>query len=307
MDQKSLPTGRDKSIHKLEGKVFWLWWQYGASHKKITGVTNLTIAHFSMYLVTLPIVLVSSIIVKKGFDPSFILWGVLGWLSIFLILSLMMKRHRRHIMEVRASEFYLELRSPLLKTQLPWTDIEDFFDIEHGEFLLECKNGEEYFLSTELTDSNTLFNLINSKRTRSALSFEFSSRLPDGLIDGGIGASFAVLLALVFALRTGGDLITVLVIGSIAAITSWVWWFQVSRITQLVRIGSAGVLVRTRTSTKFMPWNQVTEMKRLGNTSYFVLRSRSEWFLLIASKGEPLQQKLLECQTQYPAIAARKL
>ncbi|MBX9839324.1 MAG: hypothetical protein K2X69_13545, partial [Silvanigrellaceae bacterium] len=52
--------------------------------------------------------------------------------------------------------------------QIRWLDIEDFFptgnyDLGYNEYVINCKNGEQFFLSKDLTESDKLFELVGKK------------------------------------------------------------------------------------------------------------------------------------------------
>ncbi len=302
-EENALPMPTGASVHRLQGKALKQWWQISSGKSK-DAYKNNAMRSYLVFLATLPFGSALLWYIGGVDCAKTLLCAFVVWLIQFLLLCWVVRRHLCHVLEVRASEDGLELRSLLFKRKIRWMDIADFFPTGnnhsgYNEFVLDCTNGDEFYLSKELTDSSKLFDLINQKRSRPAVSYALNHQLLYGLIDSAIGAVFAVTVAIVFALI--GPHITkaaqwnpcdfaIIVIFALVFVPYFC--LQIIKMPELVRVGHSGLKIRTRWQSKVIPWDQVTKITKIG--TWLIVQSRQGWFIMFADKNEPITEKLLE-------------
>ncbi len=310
----SMPMPPGTSVHHLRGKALRQWWQI-SSGKVREMSRNDQLRQYVVFLVCMPFFAVGSYYVGGPKVMTAIWLSVLVWLGIFVLLLSSVRRHLYRVLEVRVSEDGLELRSLFFTRKIRWLEIVDFFstgnlETGHNDFALECSTGEQFFLSKDLTDSNQLFATISRCMSRPGIAYDITYDIGDGLIDGAIGASFAVMVALLFGpsrwlLTTShpgiNDVVTNLVIPVLlTGLPLFCWWLHVTKVPRLVRAGTSGLYIKTRSGTRVIGWDQITSIKRI--IGWMVIRSRSGWFVMYAPKKEPMTEKLLECQRNLLAL-----
>lgn len=220
--------------------------------------------------------------------------------SVVFLLS----KHRHHVISVEVRETGLILRAPFLERHVRWLDISDFFPTSTAhpnEFLLQCKNGEEFFLSKDLSDSQTLFALIHQNIEPPATSFELNYRLPDGLIDMTKLAACAVAVAVIYLapsmfhpIDSVNNLLSLIfIVATIGFATVWCW-LGLAKTPQLIRVGRMGVYMGTGKNAQTIPWDHVSEIRKLGG--WLVIRTAGTWSIVPAEKQEPVVQELLQQQ-----------
>ncbi len=313
------PAVSGPSVHKLERDAFWQWWQLSQSFKLIPKRTkdpfrNDGLRTSVIFLITCPLQLALMLILaipealathKELAILKLAVMTVLVWLIMLRLFLLSGRRHLRIVQEAIATEDGLELKSPFFKKKIQWFEINDVFpvgNIETGEdwFEVDCNNGECFFLSNKLSESNRLIALIESKLTRTKRpSFELNYRLPDGLFDSINMAAYAVLIAVAFACINSTKLPTLPEASMMLLFSAGILavrWLHVHKIPQLVRLGQSEVFFRTRSQSQLIAMDQVKQIKKLG--FLLIVKTRANWFVLFLSKQEPIKEKLMEYRTR---------
>lgn len=320
--QNSQPAPTGTSVHRLEGKALEQWWQIPglfARKRGSGGNQNLAISVLFLLLLQIPLFVLVKI-ASPGFTLSasqrvlFSFTGI-GWISAFALFVSCVHRQLFHVLEVRASEEVLEFRSLFFKRQVRWLDMVDFFltgnvDTGYAEYVLDCKNGEQFFLSKDLTESSKLFDLIARRAPSPTAFYELNYSLGDGALDMPIVAAFAVLFGLLSgfvnwmlnAVHPGIDQVVIHVIFPVllSTLTLAFWWLHVSKVPQLMRAGRSALYIRTRSQGKVIRWDQITNITRIG--WWLLVRSRVGWFVMVAPSKEPMIAKLLECKKNLPML-----
>ena len=108
------------------------------------------------------------------------------WLVQAYMLVRAGRNHMRIAHEVTATEEGLEIRSPFFKRSIRWHEVSDIFQVGNADqgydmHELDCSNGETILLSSKLSDSYRLFELIENKLSRTPRpSFQHNLRISDG-------------------------------------------------------------------------------------------------------------------------------
>ncbi len=306
-------------MHKLERNAFWQWWQLSQAFKLIPKRTqdpfrNDALRASLIFLLTCPLqlALMLSLALPEALAThrefailKLAVMTVFVWLIMLRLFLLAGRRHVRIIQEVIATEDGLELKSPFFKKKIQWFEINDVFpvsNIEAGEdlFEIDCNNGECFFLSKNLSESNRLIALVESKLTRTKRpSFELNYRLPDAFFDSANMATYAIIIAVAFGCINSTKpptlpealMMLLFSVGSLA-----VRWLYVHKIPQLVRLGQSEIFLRTRSQSQLIAMEQVQQIKKLG--FLLIIKTRANWFVLFLSKKEPIKEKLLECSKE---------
>ncbi len=314
-DENSLvPAGT--SVHRLEGKALKQWWQIPSAgpiwsprwSRKRDGRETNAYANAGMQQLLVSILTIPIFVIAKYQNVGASRLDVLAitlWLGLCLLLMSFFRRHRYHVLAVTASETGLELRSPCLKRNIRWLDMADCFPagtIEPKEFLLQCKTGEEFLLSKDLTDSARLFDLIALRMAQPEVTYELNHRVQDGTFD--IVRACAATTIGVFIIWPIADwsldaghqftvapanllfmiLITVLSLG-------W-YWLNLIKTPQLIRAGRSGLYIRTGRESKVIEWDQITEIRQVAGL--IIVNSRIGWFSMFAGKKQPLTERLID-------------
>jgi hypothetical protein len=168
---------------------------------------------------------------------------------------------------VAANDIGLELRSPFLHRNIGWLEISDFFPagtLESQEFVLLCRNGEEFYLSNELTESSALFDLINNRIAKPEVTYESNYRLPDSLFDScrvaapvtvgvGLWAIGSWLLDPVHAGPYDPANLAWFCLMTVLWLSALAWcWLQLIKLPQLIRVGRFGIYIKTGTKGKVL-------------------------------------------------------
>ncbi len=291
------------SVHRLEGNVLRQWWQISSGKSRDVYKQD-AIRACIVFLASLPFMSILLWYIEGVACAKILLLSFAVWLTQFLLLLWMAQRHLFHIIEVRAHEHGLELRSLYFKRSVRWLEINDFFPIDNTrtdakEFVLDCTNGEHFFLSTELTDSKKLFDLINRNVARPTRTYDISFQLPYGFIDSSIAAVIAITIALIFALLgpyvRGSALPKPIdfVLPALIALVCLAYFLpQIIKMPELMRAGPSGLNMRTRWQNKTVSWDEIKKISKIG--PWFLIVSRLGWFIVLADKKEPMTEKLLQ-------------
>ena len=304
-EPSSMPMPFEASIHLLEGKALRKWWQDPLCVRRQDGYYNDGINFSLIPLLFIPILEI--VIYQKFGATKAIVPGFLFWMGCLLLLFSFFRRHRYHALKVEVSQTGLTVKSPFLERKIHWSDIEDFYlagTVEPKEYVIQCKNAEEFFLSKDLTGSADLFKLISQRITYPATGYELNYRIQDGYFDGSRATAFIVIVAALMAfgqlLLDPSSLGTIDLANLISLIflvlvftLSLAWcWLNLSKTPQVIRAGHLGLYIRTGTQSKVIPWDRITGIRQI--LSWLVINSNSGWFVILASEKEPMTKKLLE-------------
>lgn len=312
------------SVHRLETTAVKQWWQVADAFKLIPRRTqdpfrNDALRSAASFLATLPfgvaLMLYQAVPYAITHHQELKVLQLVAMVGVvWLIQAYMLVRsgrnHVRIVHEVTATEEGLEVRSPFFRRNIRWHEVSDLFQVGntdqgYGMYELDCNNGETVLLSSQLSNSYRLFELIENKLARTPRpSFQHNHRISDGFFDMIPMTVSAIYIALIFSLVKATALPTLpevaMMIGLLSAI-SGLGWFYKNKIPQLVRYGDSEIYVRTRTQTRLINWDQVRQIKRFAGIT--ILKTRSNWFAIFVSKTEPLYEKL-QCRAK--RIAANR-
>ncbi len=240
---------------------------------------------------------------KYGVAPP-LLPFIAFWFALVAMLLLFFRKHRYRIVSVTASEAGLELRSPFLLKNVRWLDIEDFFPtstIDPWEFVLQCRDGNEFFLSRDLTDSATLFASIERRRPCASETYELNTRIPDGFFDlcklalasSGLCLGWLVYQCLQSGIHVGGNMLANLaVMGPICALAAAWCWMHLRKTPQLIRVGPSSIHIRIGNQRQNIKWDQVTGIRNFAGL--LIVNTGLGWFRYMGEKSDPLRAKLIE-------------
>lgn len=316
---QSNPPTTGRSVHKLERGAFWQWWQMSQAFSLRPKRTNDPFKNDALraslvFLLSCPIHLaflvhtaLPAAVAEHREFALFKLWAmtVLVWLSQLWLFCLAGRRQLRIAQEVITTEDGLEVRSPFFKRKIHWSEINDVFRVGNKEagydmFEVDCNNGEWILLSEKLSDCESLISLIEKKLPRNKRpAYEFNYRISDGLFDAANLATWAIFIAIAFGPVNAGRLPTlpefamITVLSIVALANRWMW---AHKIPQLVRVGQSEIYLRTRSQSQLIAWDQVKAIKKLG--SLHIIKTRTKWFVVLLSKNEPVNEKLMECRTK---------
>jgi hypothetical protein len=302
-------------VYRIEGKALQQWWQVDAflsvKKKPDTLYTNHAARCAFLFLLTVPVYIYMGATHNQwhaGGQIRFIALGLVTWFSGLCAFALVARRHLRLLLEVRLSDEGLDLNSLFLHRKIRWLDVVDFFPsgnslVGHKEFVLNCRNGEQFILSADLTNSDELVAQINRRMAPATTSFDSSIRTGDGFFDmPATMMGFALLLAVLIGpirwllftsqITTAGIIANCVIPASFAIIPLAWWWFIRTKVPQLIRIGSSGISLQTRANKYLVRWDEVTAIRKIG--FLLLLRSRAGWFVMLADRKEPVIQNLLD-------------
>ncbi len=302
---------RNSGIHRLEGKDRWRWWQmhgfFSSPFKRKREedkFKNIAIQHQLLFLTQLPVG-VGIMLYTVGMDGlRMAAVGAFAWVIAFIFLILTFKQHCKYIVEVYEQPSGLLLKSPMLSRTIRWGEISDFFELKDGDYLLQSRDGADFILTTELTDSEGLFKRIQAVVPKNRDPYNVNFRLPNSHMDLPRMVCFAISLAVTFPFittlaypeRHTEPISIVSIIGSIVAISLVVayWKFTWTKVAELVRLSDHSCQIRTRSgNVNQIPLDEITDVKRLGE--FHLLKSRRQgWLIILADKTETVSVKLLE-------------
>ncbi len=309
-------------VYRLEGKARKQWWQigngWGLRREKIHNNQNHSLRMTLHPLLVFPFFLMFHSSSWQGipFNDQILFWAsaVTFALALKAVFLSCFRRHQHHILEVRVNDAYLELKSPGLNRQIRWHDIEHFFlngntDVGWVEYALICRNGEVYYLSKDLTNSEQLIAYIEKRLPSSAVSHEQNYGVHDGFFDMPVCAALAIVMA-ICSMITGTFASSTTIFEAAPGFAFWLLllclplgfcWFYVAKVPQLIRSDESGLLVLTRSDRQFIPWDQISGIKSFGR--WITLKSPSRWFLVpIMAKTDPITLELIKRGKQLPKL-----
>jgi hypothetical protein len=281
------------------------WWTSFLRDGKGAGsifLTTLPFGIFLVYLLALQHGPQEAAVVAVG---RTLLMAIPAWLFVLLIWSLAVRQHMHLVLEVCRRDYGLEVRSLCFKKMIRWLEIRDLFPISDGEWLLDCKD-DEYVLSNELTDSGELFDFIQANLSVPVDRYELNCKMNEDFFTSTNMATSAVCFALLsgvvsqYVFKTPN---TALLVQSLPVLLlliapfALIWWINTFKVVRLLRIGSAGLYIRTRSTVQELSWDQVTHIKHIGGV--FVIKSPSAWCLVMVKflyNRKEVTNKLLEAR-----------
>lgn len=297
------------STHRLEGRALKRWWQvdgfFSIAQKKPMEdkFSNGAIRSQLMFFMLLPFATALycyvNINTPSAMTPRLLLLAVVA--AVFFIhFVLTARRHLNRIVEVQVSEIGLDLKSPFLKRSIRWDQIRDFYKNQDGDYMLDTTSGDEFILSNELTNSDQLFDFINRRAPKPSTKFSFNYHARSDLVDSASMACFAVIVACstyFFASYASIDeRIQAYAIAAGGILLSAIWWrLQLTRVACLTRVGDQSFYIRTRTGSREIRWEELTNVKQRGVLFYVKARSTG-WFVILADKEGPVSAPLIEFQ-----------
>ncbi|MBC8000040.1 MAG: hypothetical protein IAF58_18940 [Leptolyngbya sp.] len=304
----------NQSVHCLEGKAFWQWWQLSDSlklrPKRLPDhLKNDALRSISLFLLLTPVQVAfyTYCVIPHPISASqldsltrLLILVALVWLANVWLFASSLKNHQRFVQEVAVTADTLEIKAPFFQRKFHWFEIEQIFpftDAESGTEMhqVTCTRGECFLLSPLLTDSEQLVSLIKSKVAHPPEnSGEQNYRLSDSFLDAANVAIAAIFMAVSFVLLqnstipSSGEIIGFTVL--FAALLA-VHWFYKEKIPQLVRIKKSEVYLQTRSKKYVIPIGQILENKKFGKSLIF--KTRTNWFMVAFLQKEQ-REKLLE-------------
>lgn len=321
--ENSLANPSESSAHYLKGKALKQWWQIGRG-QQYSKYRNNAIKHHLVFLICLPFFAMFCYHKIGALSIKLILLGAVVWSADFMMLLAMLKRRLFYVLEVQQFEDGLLLRSLFFRRKIQWLEVQDFFgiqaagipkqsevQIQNNDFMLDSTSGEQFILSSELTDSALLFEDIKHKVPPPTLTCDCNYHVPDEYFDSVNSAIFAMAVAFMFGFLKSfvysahPDLTELGACVAILAISFFIWWLHSSKMAQLVRIRSSSIFICTRSGSHVLAWDRIANIKQLGG--YFLIKARDEWYLILAGKKGPLADKLLECKRNLLTITRTHL
>jgi hypothetical protein len=290
--------------HKLQGRPLRQWWQIAdcfalgirRSPKPQDKYANTAMRTQLTFLCQLPFSMALCYHLAGAAAIKVLLLASAAAFVILLAFLAAGRRHLRYALEVQEAEAGLLVKSLGFQRQIGWHEIAELFPTQNGEFfVLDCRTQGQFFLSNDLTDFDSLCQLIRSKVGPPPIAYKENHMLPPGFVDAGVTACIAIIFACVFPflrwILDGCDPGSYSLAGGVVAVlvtlaSLWIWRIQVRKVAWLTRVGPSSLLFRTQAGLKEVAWEQLTNIKVLG--SVFVVKSRNDWFLVLAEKKGPL-------------------
>lgn len=302
------------SSHRLEGVALKRWWQVKdffsvklCKPLEEDKFRNRAIQQQLMFFMTLPfglgIYIYAAATTNKTGDWNivweFMLLNFCFIVALLVHLLLNLKKHLYRALEVDVTETGLELRSTFFRRTLRWDQIGDSYVNQDGDLILESSTGEEFILSAELSDFDTLSRVVEKRSPKKTAQFSYNNRVPNEYFDSFSAACLAVVIALLaVGVRPGVNMETFLpaLAGSVVGcfVIAAIRQFHMRRMVRLVRLGNSSILLATSNDKKEIAWERIVSVKKLG--SLFLVKTNSDWFMVAADKKEPVAARLIECQ-----------
>lgn len=303
---------RSASSHRLEGRALKKWWQIDdmfaikpAWKTEPDKFSNAAIRQQLMFFLMLPFALGLYTYIgmtsetKMDFAllvPVLVVNGCL--ISVLFAYFLhTMRRHLYRVLDVHVTDNGLVFQAPFLKRSVRWDQISDAYLNQDHDYILETTQEEEFVLSNELTDSERLFEVIGKRARRTQDKFSYCYRLQNESVDAPAIACLAIVVAVVSSMSRvrPEEWVGAVAISSVCIMAAVLWWrFHLLNMARVVRIGDSSILLQSCKNRKEIMWDQITDVKQLG--ALFLIRSRSDWFVVHSGKKEPVAQKLIECK-----------
>lgn len=250
-------------VHKLEGAALKKWRK---SMERVVG-------HQVMFLATLPFFLA---MMYTQIGPAMFPLGCVTMVVWMLMLALAIycaNKQLRHSVEVTAAGDGLRLQALWMKRKIPWGQIKDFYCVDDQEYVLQLQDDEQYFLSKELTNSETLVEQIRNNVPKPINNYTFNTASPEELAQGQKAAFFAIWVALVFTfvqpVLASKSILAPVALTNIAialAITigaAILYRACAKTFVHQIRVGEDGLALYCDSTEKRLRWNQVRSIDRI--------------------------------------------
>lgn len=292
------------STHRLEGRALKRWWQVDSISRKKSmedKYINGAIRQHITLLILLPFATALYCYVYKdhlsALNSRFFLIAIV---VVALIIQLLMfaRKHLNRVLEVQVSEIGLDLKSPFLKRSIRWDQIRDFYKTQDDDYILDTTGGDEFILSSELTNSEQLFQSITGRTPTPPTTFSYNHRIRNDFIDSCSMGCLAIIIACLAHLFLGSyttneQRIQSIAIATVGILFGTIWWrLHLSRFAYLVRVGEQSFYIRTCTGGREIRWDELINVKQRG--VMFYVNTRSGWFVMFADKGGPVSAPLIE-------------
>ncbi|MDZ4834802.1 MAG: hypothetical protein SGJ27_13575 [Candidatus Melainabacteria bacterium] len=307
---------QNSNIHRLEGKVFWRWWQATGfisspfrnpiKQKKeelADNYNNPAIQAQLIFLLQLPFT-IGIMLYSVGPDGIKLALAV-GFLGVLAFVNLMLtfRQHCKYVIEVQEEPSGLVMKSPLGTRTVRWAEIADFFPVDNGDYLLLSANHGDFLLSSDLTESSTLFERISANAPKHSEEYTINYRLPNCFLDSQATACWAITVATLFTFvshliypekHLSAPITEFIVALILIPIVVAIWRSTFTNFAELVRYGNHSYSIRTRNGTiSTIPLDGIKKVNRLG--AFYLIETRTAgWFLVLADKKEALSAKLIE-------------
>jgi len=299
-------------VHRLDGLARKQWWQTAylfcvRKKEPVHPNQNHSIRAVICTLTIMPIYVFMAY--QKVTTPAEIAYLAamfsFAFLSLIALISPCVWHHIHHVLEVKPSDLELQFTSPGLKRRVPWHEIDKFFlagstELGFHEYAVVCKNGEVFYLSKDLTDSDHMFNFIQKRLPPHVVSSTPAQIIPDGQFDTQWVAAGAILLAGAFAavklvigmFQTSSAetiehlLIYGLIYGLMIIISIVIMYLHRTRFVQILQLSNEALFLRTRSGSTSIPWEQITAIQKLPG--HILIKSKTNMpYIMMASQREP--------------------
>ena len=220
--------------------------------------------------------------------------------ALFVHLILAYRQHCKIIKEVRLNDIGLRLKSPFLKERsVTWSEIADFFEIQTGDYVLLTTKGEDFVLSSGLSNSEALFERIHANCPAPNKEFSVNTRLPIAYIDSAIAACISVSGACLFVFFQNllyfraASIELIILIAIVVPTAICISKLHTSRLAEVVRIGETAVWLKMRSgAVRQFRREEIRKVNRLGG--YFLLSTDQGKFFAIIEANEPAFMRITE-------------
>lgn len=310
----------DSGIFRLQGKVLKQWWQVGDAFRIIRDFKapfdryeNIAIRSPLTFLLTLPfgMAILYHCAGSESIRMLILAGGAALVMAIHMVLSY--RQHCKIAVEVKLTEIGITIKSPLMPARnIGWGEISDFFEVQNGDYVLLTTRGEDYLLTSDLSNSEILFKRIKELCGRKEQIYKVNTRIPNSFIDGGNGACLAIVVASLFPViqiliyRPGlavhpGSLIFAAIVCVLAVLFVR---FQSTKLAELVRFGQNGISVRTRDGKLTeLNFQDIKRIKKFG--SCYLVSSRKGLFVTILEKTDSAEPKMIELKNTIGKISKK--
>ncbi len=302
--------------HSLAGHALKKWWQCGDPFFKsfrrqlqTDKFRNSALRSNIVFLATAPFgfCLNTYIIFSKGPVDSvdlnlleiFLSVVILSYCAICTHFWFTLKTHRNRVLKVQVTESGLILESLFLNRSVPWSQIRDSYFDQNQDCIVETVEKDVFILSNELTESDQLFHLINMRKPVTARVFTNNYHLPNEVIDTSTLACLAIVAACMVSLVKPIDYLAqhvdlVATLLALMLLSAAISRICLTKVVRSIRINDFSCLLQIDGSTKDLMRDQIKDVKRFG--PIVVLKSNSDWFIVLADKDCAVTSALLECQ-----------
>ncbi len=298
-----LPTPSEISVHQLRDRALRQWWQISRPRPD-DQYMNVGIRASVPFLACLPLGSILLYYIGGAKALTTICLCSLAWLGMFVLFLSHARRQLYNVLQVQVSEEGLEFRSLFFTRKIRWLDIVDFFpagntEVVQNEFALDCRSGEQFLLSKDLTDSAKLFDLINLRIPRPTVSYELTAQVRPRFSRKTI-VTISIFIIVYEIVITIFPVVNLAILILLLGFSPFLFWLLATKMPYLMRSGRSGIYIRTPYQCKVIPWDQITNITQIG--LWLLVKSHLGWFLVFADKKEPMTEKLLECKRNLPTL-----